>query len=273
MKLNREMQSQLLLGASFLIALSVGWMPMGHSRLPTKGLQQRQRGRPQQSSRARRPLIALTGGATGLEIFTNTVAPTLGVVIANALFLSSVPAVLSARRTGNLGELNPVPWAFIFANCAAWLHYSYVIANPYAFFSNALGALLGLFYTLTAMSYGTPAQRATVEKVCIGFSVVTVVASFFSCFVLKTVEARQILAGYLANIILVTFYGAPLSTLKTVLQTKSAASIYGPLSALNAINGALWTAYGLGVGDIFITLPNAAGFVLGVVQLGFKAAF
>lgn len=215
----------------------------------------------------------IVGGAAAGSLFTNTIAPSLGVVIANALFLSSVPAVLSARRDKSLGDLNPIPWAFVFGNCVSWLHYSYVVANPYAFASNALGALIGLFYTLTAVSYGSADQRATVEKVAVGLSFVSVVASCVNCFFLKTMEARQLCAGYIANIILVAFYGAPLSTLKNVIETKNAASIYAPLSILNTVNGALWVAYGLGVGDIFITVPNAAGFVLGLIQLGFKIIF
>ena len=60
-------------------------------------------------------------------------------------------------------------------------------------------------------------------------------ASFLSTFVLTTTHQRQLLTGYLGKVILVIFYAAPLSTLAEVLKSKSAATIYAPLSYLSAL--------------------------------------
>ena len=230
-------------------------------RTATQGLRE-------QKKRARATVVK--GGATA---WATTVAPTIGAVVANAMFFSSLPAVLDARKDQKLGDLNPVPWAFIFTNCVAWLHYSYVIQNPYAFLSNCFGALLGLFYVSTGIALGDTKQRAAVEKIVLLFTGLHVAASFFSTFILQTMAQRQLLTGYIANFVLVIFYGAPLSTLRDVLKTKSAASIYAPLSLLSGINGALWVTYGLAISDLFIAIPNAAGLALAIVQLTFKAMF
>lgn len=219
--------------------------------------------------RLTRRVVAVKGGAD----FASTVAPSLGVALSNAMFLSAVPAVLEARKNGSLGDLNPVPWAFILANCIAWLHYSFCVSNPYAFASNALGAVLGLFFTLTGVALGTPSQRNQLMAVAVVTSAATITASFWTCFLLKTAAARQILTGYFANIILVVFYGAPLSTLKLVLRDKSAASIYAPLSFLSLLNGSLWVVYGVAIRDFFIVVPNFCGLVLALVQLAFKLIF
>lgn len=218
-------------------------------------------------SGARKRVIAVKAG------FASTVAPTLGVALSNAMFLSAVPAVLDARKNGNLGDLNPVPWAFILANCIAWLHYSYVVQNPYAFASNALGAVLGLFFTLTGVALGSPSQRNQLTAVAVVTSAASIAASFWTCFLLKTAAARQLLTGYFANVILVVFYGAPLSTLRMVLRDKSAASIYAPLSFLSLLNGSLWVIYGLAIRDFFIVVPNCCGLILAVIQLAFKVIF
>ena len=98
-------------------------------------------------------------------------------------------------------------------------------------------------------------------------------ASFLSTFVLTTTHQRQLLTGYLGNVILVIFYAAPLSTLAEVLKSKSAASIYAPLSFLSALNGVLWVTYGLSVNDLFIAVPNAIGLLLAIIQLSFKSIF
>lgn len=42
--------------------------------------------------------------------FATTVAPALGATIANAMFLSGLPAVNKARKDGDLGDLNPLPF-------------------------------------------------------------------------------------------------------------------------------------------------------------------
>ena len=49
---------------------------------------------------------------------------------------------------------------------------------------------------------------------------------------------------------------APLSTIRTVLQTKNSQSILGQLTAAQCVNTGLWTAYGLAANDHFVWGPN-----------------
>jgi len=44
------------------------------------------------------------------DVFFDIVCPVLGCVIGNMMWLSPLPAVREAKRTGDLGELNPIPW-------------------------------------------------------------------------------------------------------------------------------------------------------------------
>ena len=81
------------------------------------------------------------------------------------MFLACWPAVAQARTAKNLGALNPLPFAFTFANCVGWLHYGFVCRNHYVFWSNALGCVLGLLYTTTALKLGCP---DVVERVAVG---------------------------------------------------------------------------------------------------------
>ncbi|GFH16846.1 bidirectional sugar transporter SWEET, partial [Haematococcus lacustris] len=81
------------------------------------------------------------------------------------------------------------------------------------------------------------------------------------------------LMGYQAVGVLLLYYSAPLSTLAEVLRTRSAASLHAPLSAMSCVNGSLWVAYGLAVGDAFIWAPNAVGAVFGALQLLLLAIF
>lgn len=73
--------------------------------------------------------------------------------------------------------------------------------------------------------------------------------------------------GILCNLILLAYYGAPLSTCKTVLATRSSASIYLPTVLVNGINGAFFSIYALAIDDWLLFAPNAIGAGLAAIQL------
>jgi len=77
----------------------------------------------------------------------------------------------------------------------------------------------------------------------------------------------QYIVGIATNIILVFFYGAPLSTIFTVLKTKSSATIHIPTALTNTLNGVFWAAFGIAVFDLFIAVPNGLGAILGGIQI------
>jgi solute carrier family 50 protein (sugar transporter) len=80
-------------------------------------------------------------------------------------------------------------------------------------------------------------------------------------------STKELIIGCVVNLNLVFFYGAPLSTILTVLRTRNSVSIHIMTMATNTANGAFWTAYGLAVLDPFIYVPNGLGAALGVVQI------
>ena len=78
---------------------------------------------------------------------------------------------------------------------------------------------------------------------------------------------RTKLIGYTVNLNLIFFYGAPLSKIATVLETKTSASIHVGTMAGSLLNGTLWFCYGVAVGDYFISVPNGFGALLGIIQM------
>ena len=190
------------------------------------------------------------------------VAPALGTVIANVMFLSPLVAVLGHRRIGSLGELNPLPFPLIFANCLGWLAYSFVLRDYYVFFSNAPGCLLGLYFTLSAIGLAGRRERVRLESitmVIVGIMVLTGLVT-----VILPVENppfpdgfRKTYIGGVAVAMLVMYYAAPLSVLYHVIATRSAAALNTPLALASLANSLLWTAYGIAISDLFILCPNA----------------
>ena len=67
------------------------------------------------------------------------------------------------------------------------------------------------------------------------------------------------LLGAFASGICILLFASPLSTVREVVATSNAASIYGPLTATQCTNCAMWTVYGIGIGDILLALAVLAG--------------
>lgn len=169
-------------------------------------------------------------------------------------------------------------------NAAGWVAYSVATTPPdiYIFLCNALGTLLGLFYTVSAISLattssadvGSEAESARTVNViagtALGSSALIMACGGVQAFLpAMTAAQHELMWGAAANLILIAFFSSPLSSLAHVLRTRCSATIFAnwPLSVVSTANSALWTAYGLAIGRPFVWAPNAFGCVLGVVQL------
>ena len=178
-------------------------------------------------------------------------------------------------------DLNPHPLVHMLGNAAGWVAYSVATTPPdiYIFLCNALGTLLGLFYTVSAISLAadvgsTEAESARTVNViagtALGSSALIMACGGVQAFLTSMTAAQhELMWGAAANLILIAFFSSPLSSLAHVLRTRCSATIFAnwPLSVVSTGNSALWTAYGLAIGRPFVWAPNAFGCVLGVVQL------
>ena len=80
-------------------------------------------------------------------------------------------------------------------------------------------------------------------------------------------STRTWMVGMAATGNLFFFYGAPLSKIAAVVESRSSKLIHVPTMMASLVNGTLWFVYGVAVSDNFIAVPNGFGAALGVVQL------
>lgn len=100
--------------------------------------------------------------------------------------------------------------------------------------------------------------------------IVTIWTVLLSIIALVDFDARtrELIVGITVNINLFFFYGAPLSTIATVVKERNSASIHLWTMTTNTMNDAFWTANGIAVLYAFIYVPNGIGtLLLGVVQI------
>ena len=76
-----------------------------------------------------------------------------------------------------------------------------------------------------------------------------------------------------ANVILFSYYLAPLSTIVHVLRFRDSSSLTLPLCIMNTVNGTLWLIYGLVLSDPFIWVPHGSGAILGALQTALRCLF
>ncbi|KAL3929403.1 MAG: hypothetical protein SGBAC_012226 [Bacillariaceae sp.] len=81
----------------------------------------------------------------------------------------------------------------------------------------------------------------------------------------STTTAAEIV-GVCSNLNLMFFYGAPLTSIFEVLQTRRSTSIHRPTMYMSLLNATFWTGYGFAQMDPFIIVPNGVGMILGTIQ-------
>eukprot|EP01025_Chloroclados_australasicus_P044892 TRINITY_DN4892_c0_g1_i1.p2 TRINITY_DN4892_c0_g1~~TRINITY_DN4892_c0_g1_i1.p2 ORF type:complete len:269 (-),score=19.12 TRINITY_DN4892_c0_g1_i1:3633-4439(-) len=203
-----------------------------------------------------------------MGVFAELVAPSLGAILANIMFASPLSAVLHVRRTQQLGDLNPLPFPVITANCVGWLIYSVTTQNPFLFGGNILGTLLGIYYTLTTIVYATPKVRDLMIAIFVAFPLLYYSQLFGYAMADASNDMVRFSIGLSTNIVLVVYYAAPLSVFYKVITTRNSSSLYFPLVVTNTANGAMWFTYGLiALTDPMVWAPNVIGVLLGVFSI------
>lgn len=196
---------------------------------------------------------------SALDIFMKHVCPAVGGVIALLMFGSPLKAVFEVNRTKELGEMNPLPYVAMVANCVAWLLYGTLTHDFYVYASNIFGLLLGFFYIFTTYKFAAEKAQDRMRNIFLGFVSFFLIIGIVSLAANMGYAGTKQLWGAACVTVLGVYYVAPLSTVATVLKNRDSSSLHWPLCLMNVINGGLWFSYGLAIFDWFICLPNGIG--------------
>lgn len=204
-------------------------------------------------------------------------APVLGTIIGISMWLSPLKAVLRARHDRLMGSLNPYPFVLTVLNCFAWMVYAVQIKDYYIFVTNFPGFVLGLFYSISALSLisqGKTQADANVyfwlENMLIGGAIYFCFLSMYVGITLDETETAygKRLVAYSGILCCIAYYAAPCTTISRVLKTKNSSSLNPPMIIANLSNATLWLVYGYStLNDIFVYGPNLVGVVLSALQI------
>jgi solute carrier family 50 protein (sugar transporter) len=217
-------------------------------------------------------------GEASMEIFTRTIAPILGFLLANVMFFASVPELQKYRKMNEWGSLNSHPYPIVVCNCIGWMMYGSVIKDYWVFVSNFPGLLVSVYALMIALTLNArnEKKRKELEKMVLVSCALLSVMGFVLGVVMHGDEKegkKRFASGIFCNVVLAIYYASPLSEMRQIIMERDASSLYWPMSVAITVNGFSWAAYGFALKDWFLVSPNMFRGVLGVVQLTFLATF
>ena len=209
-------------------------------------------------------------------MLSENIFPILGVFLSTALYLAPFPAVYRAVRVGSLGTFNVIPAAVMCLSTISWVMYSLSVPNPYIFAANVPGTIASAYYVVATLPLlsGSVRERASVQLIIVVGTTIKLALWGYVIFSAMSSEDRSTLLGGYASLICVILFASPLSTIREVIATGSAVSIYAPLTLTQITNCGTWTFYGwFIVHDVWVYGPNGAGLTLGLIQMVLKLIY
>ncbi|XP_006654859.1 bidirectional sugar transporter SWEET5-like [Oryza brachyantha] len=194
----------------------------------------------------------------------------IGNFISFGLFLAPVPTFVTIVKKKDVEEFVPDPYLATFLNCALWVLYGLPLVHPNSILVatiNGVGLLIEIAYLAIYFAYAPRPKRCKMLAV---LAVELVFLAAVAAAVLlgaHTYDKRSLVVGSLCVFFGTLMYAAPLTIMKQVIATKSVEYMPFTLSLVSFINGICWTIYALIRFDIFITIPNGMGTLLGAAQL------
>jgi solute carrier family 50 protein (sugar transporter) len=205
------------------------------------------------------------------DVSTQVIVPLIGVITSTVLALSPFSEVLKADSTRVLGDLNVFPLAMMVPNGAAWLFYAVARSSMWIWCSNFVCFVAGLWYASVMLKcLDLRYRQLLVIQIVIGVGLIVDYLGIMAFIFLQGEQGeliRESITGYLCLLTLVIFYAAPLSTLAKVLRSRDSSAFILPLAVTSALNGFIWSSFGLYSNDPFVYGPNMVGFINGSIQI------
>lgn len=115
-------------------------------------------------------------------------------------------------------------------------------------------------------------DRKAAMKICAFACIPISFASLFGALAWMGVTGQSnhdtgVVLGYMGLAASFVFYSSPLATIRTVLRTKSAATIPIHMVSMATVSTTLWSVYSILQSDVFVFIPNAVCFCLSLSQV------
>ncbi|CAI0408807.1 unnamed protein product [Linum tenue] len=180
------------------------------------------------------------------------------------------PTFIQIWKKRSVEQFRPDPYLATAVNCMSWVVYGLPVVKPNSLLvltTNGVGAFISFIYIAIFVLYSDNKKRVKILTILVVEICFIVLLLLLVVFLVPAVSQRILIVGVVSLVLCVINYGAPLSVLKMVIETRSVEYMPFYLSLACFANGAIWTAYALIRIDLFLAIPNGSGALLGLVQL------
>jgi len=191
------------------------------------------------------------------------------------LCLAPLPTIQTVQNRKSVGSLPLLPYTCLFANAMLWGTYGLLTHERTVVVPNVIGLILALYYVTIFIQYAP--RHNTASPSTLPGSVQQHVAVLTTIAVATATAAHFRLVstiGRAAVVLCIAMFASPLIAVKTVLETKSAASIPLPFTICSLLNTSTWLVTGVyKLKDWNIAMPNVLGLLFGFLQVALKLIY
>jgi len=191
------------------------------------------------------------------------------VAVCFAVFFMTAPLSQALDVCGTPAKVryvNPINLLCFSLNCITQLAYGLFLPVPPVVPCNAYGVFVGIFSTTACWWFARKEQHAT------HWNQTAAASTLFTAILAGVIFAYAALGGaanvgVLGMMVGIIMYGAPLSSMKEVLRTKSSETLPVMQSFLGFLNSSCWFTVGVRTGKVPVWGPNIIGMMLSLLQL------
>jgi solute carrier family 50 protein (sugar transporter) len=131
---------------------------------------------------------------------------------------------------------------------------------------NGLGAVMAIIFWFYFVKY----EKHNPKKYIMLIAAIVIVMLGLTLYVTLGTQKKSTRAdiiGYISCVGSVLLFGSPLMTMRRVIMTKNSQIISIGLAGPGAVNGFLWSLYGILESDNFVLTPNCIACCLCIIQV------
>ncbi|KDO23780.1 hypothetical protein SPRG_10557 [Saprolegnia parasitica CBS 223.65] len=187
---------------------------------------------------------------------------------ASAIYMTMSP-LKDMEKVRAKVPIESLPILCMFANGCIWTLYGVLVVNWFPLVvTNAINALLAVYYLAIMYTHAGPHRRVLAQKIVGTLAVVVgaIVYAAYGAYVLRNRNVSDHI-GYLGIAVCTLMFGSPLAAVGTVVKQKSAAMLPLRLILAGVLCASLWFTFGLMISDPFVYGPNGLNLGLGLFQV------
>ncbi|KAL7157737.1 hypothetical protein ABFS83_02G097000 [Erythranthe nasuta] len=193
----------------------------------------------------------------------------IGNIISVFMFVSPGMTFVRIVKKKSTEEFESIPYICTLLSSCLWTYYG--ITKPESFLVatvNGFGVLVQIIFVVLFLFFAPPPKRGK-TAVLVGIVNIGLLGGGITIckYIVLDEELRIDIIGLMCSALNIVMYASPLSAMKRMVRRKSVEYMPFLVSFSLFLNGGIWTFYAVLVQDWFLGVPNAIGFMLGILQL------